>query len=252
MNGDGFLYICDAQYGLIYDHNGVNSQFLRAFLMESLATLGLVDIAFVFPHHEWPDLGDNWGADSHAFCGRYDGLRYVRLNSLGAYCLGAANDYALQSPEHPKLFRVLPNLDLVLAEKIADAATGAMLELLASRQSESVWKLDTERMLTHVESGGSFSELRLFLEHNAMDALPENVGVFLSEIESKLGACKGVRDALLLEWQDEALARLIASSAGLNRLCDHAGGNRTVVAGSDYKAFARALKKLGYVAPRKG
>ncbi len=36
---------------------------------------------------------------------------------------------------------------------------------------------------------------------------------------------------------------------GLNKLCHHAGGNRVVVAHNDYRAFAGAVKKLGYVAP---
>jgi len=58
-------------------------------------------------------------------------------------------------------------------------------------------------------------------------------------------AFDGARAAVLLEWSDEALARLISTGAGLNKLCDHAGGNRVVVAREDYRAFARAAKKSG-------
>jgi len=36
------------------------------------------------------------------FCGRYDGLLYVRLNALGAYALGFAEHYELQAEESPK------------------------------------------------------------------------------------------------------------------------------------------------------
>jgi hypothetical protein len=249
MDGEGFLYICDAQYGLIYDHAGVNSQFFRALLMESLATLGLVDIAFVYPHGEWPDLRDNWGSDSHSFCGRYDGLRYLRLTGLGAFCLGTTDTYTLSVGETQKLFRVLPNLEIILSNGHLDAANRALLELLAEPRGDMVWALDSERILTHVETGGSFNELQQFLEANAAEGLPENVRVWLTELESKLAACKRASRATLLEWADEPLARLISTSAGLNKLCHHAGGNRIVVAHSDYRAFARAVKKLGYVAP---
>jgi hypothetical protein len=179
------------------------------------------------------------------------GLRYVRLNPLGAYCLGAAEAYAGQADECPKLFRVLPNLDIVLTNGGLDPASRAVLELLAAPQSEMVWTLDPERMLTHIETGGSFAELNQFLENNAADSLPDNVVVFLKDLESKLGACKSAHEAVLLEWQDEALARLIATSAGLNRLCSHAGSNCIAVTRANYRAFARALKKLGYVAPFK-
>ncbi len=249
MSSGGFLHICDAQYGVIHDHHGVNSQFLRALLMESLATLGLFDLAYVYPHHEWPDLAENWGRESFPFCGRYDGLRYVRLNPFGAYCLGAAETYTEHADERLKLFRVLPNLDIVLTNGGLDPASRAVLELLAAPQSELVWTLDSQRMLTHIETGGSFAELKQFLENNAADSLPDNVVVFLKDLESKLGACKSACEAILLEWQDETLARLITTSSGLNRLCSHAGSNRIAVARADYRAFARALKKLGYVAP---
>jgi hypothetical protein len=249
MEAGGILYLCEAQYGLIYDRRGVNSQFLRAWLIESLATLGLVDIAFVYPHGEWPDLKDNWGRDSHSFCGRYDGLRYVRLTGLGAYCLGATDAYSLSTVDAPKLFRVLPNLEIVLTNGHLDPANRALLELLAEPRGDVVWALDGERMLTHVETGGSFGELKQFLEVNAAESLPENVHVWLREIESRLGACKSANDAVLLEWADEPLARLISTSTGLNKLCHHAGGNRVVVARDQYRSFARAVKKFGYVVP---
>jgi hypothetical protein len=34
-----------------------------------------------------PDFYDAWGTDDLALLSRYDGLRYIRLNALGAYCL---------------------------------------------------------------------------------------------------------------------------------------------------------------------
>ncbi len=249
MVGEGFLYICDAQYGLIYDHRGVNSQFLRALLMESFATLGLIDIAFVYPHGEWLDLNDNWGRDSHSFCGRYDGLRFVRLTALGAFCLGATDTCSHNAAETQKLFRVLPNLEVVLTNGHLDPANRALLELLAEPRGDVVWALDAERMLTHVETGGSLGELKQFLETNAAEGLPDNAQVWLSELESRLAGCKSACGAVLLEWTDEALARLISTSAGLNKLCHHAGGNRVVVPHNEYRAFARAVKKLGYVVP---
>ena len=46
-----FLYIADAHYGSIYDSVAVDRQYLRALLLESLATLGMVDVAYVYPHY---------------------------------------------------------------------------------------------------------------------------------------------------------------------------------------------------------
>jgi hypothetical protein len=244
------LYFAELQYGCIQEAAGINRQFLRAFLMESLATLGVVDIAFIYPHRLWPDLSGLWGTDDLYFCGRYDGLLYVRLNPLGAYALGFSEDYDLRAEAKAKLFRVLPNHDLVLAHGPLNPADRATLELIALPRSDVVWTLDTERMLTHVESGGALRELRDFLEANATEGLPETVRVFLAGLEAKLGCCTARRDAVLLEWTADALVELTATSAGTNRLCFYAGQNRLVVPAQHVAAFARAAKRLGYVIPQ--
>lgn len=89
---DHTLYFGELQYGMLGGQGPkLNHQYMRAFLFESLATLGLIDFAYTYPHSLWPELGDSWGIDELSFCGRYDGLLYVRLNALGAYCLGMAN-----------------------------------------------------------------------------------------------------------------------------------------------------------------
>jgi hypothetical protein len=245
------LYFGELQYGWIGHTDELNRQFLRALAMESLATLGVLDIAYVHPYDLWPEFGGHWGVDDLSFCGRYDGLLYVRLNPLGAYALRLTDSYELRLEEKPKLFHVLPNLELVLMNGPLNPADRATLELVAASKADLVWTLDAERMLTHVETGGAFRELRDFLEANAAEALPENVIVFLGELQKKLGACRTRRDAVLLEWADPALALLIATSTGLNKLCFHAGGNWVAVPKANLSAFNRALKKLGYVLPRR-
>ena len=125
------LYFFEPQYGFICDNGGLNSQFLRAVCMESLATLGVLDVAYIYPHRLWPDLKDSLGGDL-PFCGRYDGLLYVRLNPLGAYALGCAESYEYRPEAGAKLFRLLPNLEVVLANGPLNPADRANLELLAA------------------------------------------------------------------------------------------------------------------------
>ena len=189
------LYFFDPQYGFIFDNGGLNSQFLRAVCMESLATLGLLDVAYIYPHRLWPDLKSSLNGDL-PFCGRYDGLLYVRLNPLGAYVLGCAESYEYLLEAGAKLFRVLPNLEVVLANGPLNPADRANLELLVAPKSEMVWALDSERMLSHVQTGGNLKELRAFLEQNAAEGLPANVQVFLQELEYKTGACHTLQEAL--------------------------------------------------------
>ena len=243
------LYLCELRYGSIFPSTDLNSQFIRAFFLETLATLGVLDVAYVFPHHLWPDLDDNWGMTATHFCGRYDGLLYVRLNPLGSYLLGLSDRYEASVEAAPKLFRVLPSLELVAASGPLNPGDRATLELLALPQSDQVWKLDAERILSHVQAGGSFQELSAFLLAGALDDVPGTVRAFLGELESKLGACLARRESVLLEWRDPSLARLIADSSGASSLCYHAGENRLVVPKSSLRAFTRAVNKLGYAVP---
>lgn len=242
------LRFFDPEFGFIHDRTGLARQFLRAFFLESLTTLGVLDAGFVHPHYLWPELKDSLNGDL-PFCGRYDGLVYVRLNALGAYVLEFTDRYESTVEASPKLFRVLPNLDVVLARGPLNPANRATLELLAAPKSEMVWTLEAERMLTHVDTGGAFQELRDFLEANAEDGLPAEVQVFLADLETKLGACRALSEAVMIEWTDEALARLIATNTGASKLCHHAGGNRLVVSVGNLAAFRRAVKRLGYVVP---
>lgn len=243
------LYFGELQYGGISDTQELNSQFLRALFLESFATLGLLDVAYCYPHSLWPEFSDSWGTDDLSFCGRYDGLLYVRLNPLGAYAFDLTEQYELRIEVKPKLFRVLPNLEIVLSHGQPDPADRACLELLAAPKSDLVWAIDAQRILTHIESGGTFKELKEFLDANVAGVLPENVQVFLAGIENKLTACLRGRDAVVFEWSDAALAQLIATSSGTNKLCFYAGENRLAVLKEDLRAFSRAVKKVGYVVP---
>jgi hypothetical protein len=243
----GVLYFAELQYGVINDLGGLNSQYLRALLLESFATLGLIDVGYVYPHSRWPDLSDSWGIDSLSYCGRYDGLLYVRLNPLGAYALGYAERYEAAISAGPKALQVLPSLEIRATIGSLNAADCAMLELMASRRDEQVWRLDQERILSHVEAGGAMAGLRQFLEHNAEGGLPEEVATCLAAIELRIGAFKRARDAVLIEWEDEQLARYLAGESSTTALCHHAGGDRLVVPKEQLPAFRRAVRKLGFV-----
>ena len=198
------LYFCEKQYGSLgYEYgdrgDGLERQYLRAFLVETMATLGLVDIAYVYPHGLWPELEGRWGTDELGFCGRYDGLRHARLTALGAYCLGSTDTYEMPVEESAGLVKVLPNLELVLVNDAScSPADTARLELFASPKNERVWRIDRKRILAHIETGGSMDDIRKELESVADDDVPETVSTLLDEIEKKATALK-TRQAVPLD-----------------------------------------------------
>ena len=247
----GVLYFAELRYGVINDEEGLDTQWMRAVFFESLATLGLLDVAYVHPHSLWPELSDSWGIDEMSFCGRYDGLAYVRLNALGAYALGLADSYEPvgQAAPGPKPLRVLPNLEIEGADSLLNPADRACLEMMGTRQPNGHWDIDTEQILAHVESGGSLAELQEFLAANVEGGIPEAVREFFDAMGKRFGAFRRSRPAVLLEWASEEVARYIAGASETSALCSHAGGSRLVVQQDQLATFRRGLRKLGFVLP---
>ena len=70
-----------------------------AVLFEYAATMGLVDVAYISPIGARDDYSDTWGADDLCYLSRYDGLRYIRVNPVGAWCLGQTEVYEPRAAE---------------------------------------------------------------------------------------------------------------------------------------------------------
>ncbi|MEW6375950.1 MAG: hypothetical protein AB1502_09220 [Thermodesulfobacteriota bacterium] len=247
------LYFSEHQYGHFGDIKGeLERQYLRALLMESLTTLGLVDIAYVFPHHLWPELGDRWGKDEMSFCSRYDGLLYVRLNELGAFVFNLSDTWTppVTAEGARNLFAILPNHEIAVTQsKKLSPDEIAGLEMCAILKSDYIWELNTHQMLTYFESGGSMEEITTFLRSNSSTGIPEGVDIFLREVAEKVSAVKEGEEALLFTIKDEATAALIASDSDARKYCFLAGTDRLAVPKKNQRAFRSALKKLGYVIP---
>ncbi len=247
------LFFAEKQYGnLGYEGGagGLERQYTRVFLLETLATLGLIDAAYVYPHRLWPEFDGWWGTDDLFFCGRYDGLAYVRLNSLGAYCLDKQANYEVSGASANVKVKVLPNLEIV---PVNTAALGvpemAELVIVAARKNDHVWALDRQRLLEFVASGGSISDARRRLADMAGGDLPETARVFLDDLEARTNAISGWSEAILVEIRDEAVAVRIANDPLTGEYCRLAGKNSLVVPRKSEKAFRRALNKTGYVLP---
>jgi hypothetical protein len=86
------LYVVDSYFGSL-GHAGprtwdlVEGRYALCVLFEYAATLGLIDVAYTDPRGARDDYRALWGADQLSCLSRYDGLRAVRVNELGAAVL---------------------------------------------------------------------------------------------------------------------------------------------------------------------
>ncbi len=250
------LYISDSQYGNLgyegYHHwNIVQGRYVMALLMEYAMTLGLVDIACIEPEGARNDYWYNWGSDDLPCLSRYDGLKYLRITALGAYCFGISEEY-VRTPLAPRsVLSILPNRDIVIRDASAFSAGDALfLDRIAVKNSDHTWALDQMRILDALESGIRPDEIYVFFDAMSHSPMPDNVRLFIDGIVQRASLVSYEGAAEVFRVADEPTALLIAHDSTARSLCYMAGPNRLVVASRHAKVFRKALRQMGFIAPQ--
>jgi Helicase conserved C-terminal domain len=248
------LYVSEANYGSFgYDGRHewelLQGRFILAVLFEYAATLGLVDVAYVAPEGGRDDFCDRWGADDLSSFSRYDGLKYIRLNPLGAWCLGVAGDYQPESSASGASWRVLPNLEIVSGDARPDPGDALFLDRVAERTSEAVWRLERDKILVRVEEGLKLDEIAAFLERHAQGPLPGTVRALLDDLEQRSGRLRDLGTVRMIECTDPETARMLLLDPKLKTLCEPAGKRGIVFRANVESQVRTQLRKLGYVLP---
>jgi hypothetical protein len=250
------LYVADSNYGAL-GYQGFASfevlqgRYLLAYLFEYLATLGLVDLAYVLPYGMRDDFRQIWGTDDLSLFSRYDGLRYFRLNALGAWCLDLTDTYRLEEFPAAPLLTVDDELQLHL-ERPPEPADILILDRYAVRTSDMAWRITPASMLDAIEQGQSPKAFRGFLESRSARPPGATFDDFFAEIENRRLALREGGPARLLHCADPALVRLLTSDPATRNHCLQAGPTLLVVPEKSEKALRRGLRRLGYILPTGG
>ena len=230
----------------------VQGQYVLVVLWEYAAAFGAVDLLYTAPQEAQYPVRTAYEFYGDCFS-RYDGLKHFRINALGAYLLGIAPEYAGPRPgEEPPAFTVLPNLDVVVTNPHRLAPNDrALLERAASCESEGVYRLDRERILTALEEGLTLDALSGFLERRGANGLPQTVARLFEDLGANTGVLGAPSRALLVPCHDPHVRELVIHDCILGKLCLPAGNDHLAVREEDEAAFRRRLKKLGYAMPGK-
>ena len=116
----------------------------------------MIDVAYVDPVDARDDNKDMWGAEDLGFLSQYDGLMYLRLNPLGAYCLDLTDKYAPSRVEAKSSVTALPSLQINVGGELSPDES-LLLETYAEKEADKVWRLSREKALAAVESGNGLS-----------------------------------------------------------------------------------------------
>jgi hypothetical protein len=245
------LYICEAGYGSLgYDgHAGWNilqARYALCLMFEYAATLGLIDVAYVPPAGARPDFHDLWGADQLEYLSRYDGLEYLRLTALGAWCLGVTDAYEPPRTELAPAFTILPNLELAVTGTALTYADRLALERYAEQTSDHVWRLRRDKLLAAIEHGEAVVDVLEFFAARTATPIPASVTTLLDDIAERTDRLVDRGPMRVIDCTDPALVALLANDSKTRALCIAAGEDRLLVPTACEPAFRRAVRKLGY------
>ncbi|MBP7686440.1 MAG: helicase-associated domain-containing protein [Thermoflexales bacterium] len=227
---------------------GAQAQYVLVCLWEYLATLGGLDLAYALPEDAQYRLSYLLDVSGEPYFSRYVGLRYFRVNALGAYLLGLTDEYAGPARvESRPVFMVLPNCEVAITQREEFTPNvRAILERVAEPVSEGVYRLQRERLLTALETGLTTEAVIEFLADKSAQPLPKTVLIFLDDIQRNSRALKASGTAVLFSVTDAALAQLITNDRSLTGLCTLTADTTLVVPADKEAIFRRRIKQLGF------
>lgn len=244
-------------YGSIYYNTWMllEARYILCFLVEYVATLGLIDVAYLHPDEGIFILPTD---DYHeTTLSRYDGLAYFRLTPLGAYLLGISDRYQPAAPTPKQILRVLPNLEVVALGELT-RADRLLLNSFLESVSDVVWKLDQAKVLDAIAQGRTVKELQDWLAASSGEPLPQPATQFLADLQTRSTSLQDLGSARLIRCADAALAAQIASDSRTRAYCFLADQPKAIGAGEacylvvpaeTETKFRNALKKMGYSLP---
>lgn len=249
VNYEWKLYFDEPHYGHIDHHFDtwplLQFRYLLIYLFEYCATLGLVDVAYTDPY--WArseDYRSYWGTDELEYLSHCDGLKYVRINKLGAFVFGHIDEY--EEEKEDALF-VLDGADLIFTGRRAIAPGKAIyLEKVAERVEVDRWRFSVSSLLTAVESGENLLEIRKMLESLCSEKFSNEMELLFKEAWEKTSAFIDVGQASLIECGRE-FRKQVLSNNKLSKLCLPAGEKYLVVLPGQEMKFASAIKAMGFI-----
>jgi hypothetical protein len=247
------LYVADSHYGSLgysgyHGFDLLQGRYILVYLFEYLATLGMLDLAYVPPYGIRDDYRGIWGTDDLSFFSRYDGLVYFRLNPLGAWCLDLCDEYqAAETPVVP-LLTVSEDLHIELV-RAPEPGEVLLLDRYTERLSEQIWRVTPESVLNAMQEGQDPGVFLEFLMQRSERPLGPTVDDFFAEIRNRKDALRDGGAARLLQCADVGIVRLLTSDPATRDYCLQGGPKILVVPEKAEKGFRRGLRKLGYIFP---
>ncbi|MCX6050363.1 MAG: hypothetical protein NT075_35150 [Chloroflexi bacterium] len=219
--------------------------YVNAVLWEYLGTLGVLDLLYLHP--EDAQFPAEAYYQEEEYYSRYDGLKYFRINNLGAYLLGQANTYEHRRPVDEPLFTIAPDLSIILRDP-ATLTPNLHHQLLQIAQDagKGRYHLDTQLLLAALETGNDFDALTNFLTERNTGPLPAEVTAWLAQVQTNSRAFTRGAQAVFIKAHSAELVQQILADPALGKFCHAIDAKTFVVTANREKTLRNRLKEWGY------
>lgn len=218
----------------------VQGRYALAFLMEYAGTLGVIDLAYRPAEWARGDFRGFYGTEDWTHLSRYDGLAYIRLNSLGQYILGLTESYV---PALPVSAPCLGLDGLLVRGTAVPSAVRLLLDSFAVAVPEG-WQLSMAS-LAGAAQRVSLAEVETLLERYSGGGLPPAVRALLEQCRARFASLQDRGTARLVEVAPQLLDRLLGD-VRMRKLCLRAGDRHLVIPAAHEEAVRKLLGEQGY------
>lgn len=219
--------------------------YVNAVLWEYLGTIGALDLLYLHPENaEFPATA-YYHEDE--FYSRYDGLKYFRINNLGAYLFGQAHSYEQAQAVDEPLFTISADRRITLCNPAAVTPNlQSQLGQIAQDEGEGHYKLDIQLLLTALEEGTDFAALTAFLTERNDGPLPPAVAAWLEQVHTNSNAFARGAQAVFVKARSAELVQQVLADPTVGKFCHAIDARTLVVTATREKTLRNRLKELGY------
>lgn len=214
---------------------------MRIFLCEIAATLGLLELCYTVPG---PPLSKLWHSEMDLT--PYDGVYALRLTELGESIILNktkldALDVSVQAQLH-----VQPDQSIVATGPLPGELV-VLLDSFAKPTGPLTWKLDRKLLLKAHERGDSIEDFeQRLLKAIEQEQFPKTVKVFFDDAKRRATMIHAPQPAQLFRLEDKAVALELAHDKKLKELVQMLDEHTLVIAPRDVKTLKSVARKAGY------
>jgi hypothetical protein len=234
VNVSGKTYISESSFPTV-----ITIPAVKMYLF-FLASFGMIDVAYEFPEN------DEIRTKNRPFLSEFDGLKYIRLNSLGEYLLEKSKTFNYD-PEKLTAEVILDEDRLIAYLRGNDAVKKMVLDKIALMIHDGCYRVNYQIFLKNCQSKKDIdNKIQLFYEYISKEP-PKIWQTFLDDIRSKKDPLEEKMDLHVFKVKDnQELIELIARDEILRKLVLIAEDYHILIPEIHIKSVQRRLGDFGF------